>query len=91
VEDGVTLNYGELGTLLYNYLSPRFNIYTSKPSSTMLHALLFKECDMTAIDNISTAPKTAPQGIFTLSGIRMTGDNLPKGIYIQNGKKFVVK
>ncbi|MBP5386122.1 MAG: M6 family metalloprotease domain-containing protein [Prevotella sp.] len=91
VTDGVTLNYAELGTMLFNYLSPRFNIYTSTPSSTMLHALLFKECDTTAISSIYSAPRTAPQGIFTLSGIRVTGDDLPKGIYIRNGKKFVVK
>lgn len=31
------------------------------------------------------------EGIYTLSGIRVNGDNLPKGIYIVNGKKIVIK
>ncbi|MBQ2209344.1 MAG: hypothetical protein II404_05210, partial [Prevotella sp.] len=29
--------------------------------------------------------------IYNLQGVRMTGSNLPKGIYVKNGKKFVVK
>ena len=31
------------------------------------------------------------EGIYTLSGIRVNSDNLPKGIYIVNGKKIVIK
>lgn len=29
--------------------------------------------------------------IYNLQGVRMNGDNLPKGIYVKNGRKFVVK
>ena len=29
--------------------------------------------------------------IYNLNGVRMNGENLPKGIYVKNGKKFVVK
>ena len=29
--------------------------------------------------------------IYNLNGVRMNGENLPKGIYIKNGKKFVIK
>lgn len=29
--------------------------------------------------------------IYNLNGVRMNADNLPKGIYIKNGKKFVIK
>lgn len=29
--------------------------------------------------------------IYNLQGVRMTGSNLPKGIYVKNGKKFVIK
>jgi hypothetical protein len=29
--------------------------------------------------------------VYTLSGIRMSGKNLPKGIYIIGGKKVMVK
>ena len=68
-----------------------FNIYTSLPNKNMLHALLFKECDVDAIPGVQASPKATSQGIYSLSGVRMTGDNLPKGIYIKNGKKYVVK
>ena len=30
-------------------------------------------------------------GIYTLSGMKVSGDYLPKGIYIVNGKKMVIK
>ena len=33
--------------------------------------------------------KNAP--IYNLNGVLMNGENLPKGIYVKNGKKFVVK
>ena len=91
VEEGVAMSYENLGTLLYNIESPRFNIYTSLPNKNMLHALLFKECDVDAIPGVQASPKATSQGIYSLSGVRMTGDNLPKGIYIKNGKKYVVK
>ena len=91
VDNGVAMSYKDYGTLLYYYTSPCFNIYTSKPSNFMLHALLFKESDETAIHDAITAPRTTSQGTYSLSGMRMTEGNLPKGIYIRNGKKFVVK
>lgn len=91
VEGGVAMSYDEMGTLLFNYLSPRFNIYTSKTSNNMMYALLYKESDETGINYEVTVPKEVPQGTYTLSGMRVTGNNLPKGIYIRNGKKFIVK
>ena len=44
----------------------------------------------TGIDTPITDTKTA-QGIYTLSGVRLSGElkHLPKGIYIVNGKKVV--
>ena len=46
--------------------------------------------DPTAIET-PTADNTAVQGIYTLSGVRMSGElkDLPKGVYIVNGKKVV--
>ena len=46
--------------------------------------------DPTAIET-PTADNTAVEGIYTLSGVRMSGElkDLPKGIYIVNGKKVV--
>ena len=49
---------------------------------------------ITSDPNIIEAPTvnaTAAQGIYTLSGVRVSNElkNLPKGIYIVNGKKVV--
>ena len=46
--------------------------------------------DPTAIET-PTADNTAVEGIYTLSGVRLSGElkDLPKGIYIVNGKKVV--
>lgn len=57
----------------------------------------FDENTSTGIKNMTTAETTAKDGaIYSLEGklVRQQGassDGLPKGIYIQNGKKFVVK
>ncbi len=46
--------------------------------------------DPTAIET-PTADNTTVEGIYTLSGVRMSGElkDLPKGVYIVNGKKVV--
>ncbi len=36
-------------------------------------------------------PVSASDAIYNLQGARMNGNNLPAGIYVKNGKKFVVK
>lgn len=44
----------------------------------------------TAISNITVAEEeNAP--VYTISGVRVNGKNLPAGLYIKNGKKFIVK
>lgn len=50
--------------------------------------LNFEEGEPTGIATVTT-DENAP--IYNLQGIRMNGKNLPKGIYIQGGKKFMVK
>ena len=47
--------------------------------------------DATGINTLATATTTTQQSIYTLSGVRISNDlnNLPKGIYIVNGKKVV--
>ena len=41
--------------------------------------------------NTPTIDTTAKQGIYTLSGVKLGGEvkDLPKGVYIVNGKKVV--
>jgi len=51
-------------------------------------SLNFSEGIVTGINNVSATPKA--NGIFyTLSGVRMS--NPQKGLYIQNGKKVIIK
>ena len=42
------------------------------------------------IGSISLSPATKrAEGIYTISGVRVNGKNLPKGVYIINGEKVV--
>lgn len=43
--EGVTMTFGDYGTMLYNVNSPRFTTYTSNPSATMLQAHLYMETE----------------------------------------------
>lgn len=43
----------------------------------------------TAIDFVETADDDAP--IFNLQGKRVSRENLPAGVYVKNGRKFIVK
>ena len=46
----------------------------------------------TAIQAVDVEKPLVDDGvIYNLQGVRMTGSNLPKGIYVKNGKKFIVK
>lgn len=48
--------------------------------------------DVNAISNVNAADKAnADAPVYNISGMRVNKNNLQKGIYIQNGKKFVVK
>ena len=74
------------GTIQYNASSPRFMNYTSNQKP----AVLYVQKTSTAIKSIHTN-KTVATRIYTLDG-RYVGtdpDQLPRGIYILNGKKIV--
>ncbi len=47
--------------------------------------------DLTGIDSLTSSDnaKTGSQTIYTLDGRAVSAENLPKGVYIQKGKKFV--
>ena len=45
--------------------------------------------ETTGIDTVES--ETEKAAVYNLQGIRMTGAKLPKGVYISNGKKFMVK
>lgn len=45
----------------------------------------------TAINNVKEEVEDVNAPVYDLSGRKAEGKNLPKGIYVKNGKKFVVK
>ena len=47
--------------------------------------------ETTEINEVRTEAVATSNEVYTLSGVRMEGAALPKGIYIVNGKKMVVK
>ena len=47
--------------------------------------------DKTGIYNVKATESESSDDTYTLSGIRVENKQLPKGIYIKNGKKVVVK
>ena len=64
--------------------------YLTVPVTTKVQGFVLnlEEGETTGIATVVTN-EDAP--IYNLQGIRMNGKNLPKGIYIQGGKKFMVK
>ncbi len=59
-----------------------------KPQLTVV----YKKVSSTGVDRITlTIPANVDDKVYNLQGVRMKGENLPAGIYIKNGKKFVVK
>lgn len=64
--------------------------YLTVPKTTSVQGFVLnlEEGETTGIATVVTN-EDAP--IYNLQGIRMNGKNLPKGIYIQGGKKFMVK
>lgn len=65
--------------------------YLAIPKSSNVNASSFVFDDLTGIRSIAVDNVENTDGVYTLSGIRMDGKALPKGIYIVNGKKMVIK
>ncbi|GAB6975412.1 DUF2436 domain-containing protein [Prevotella falsenii] len=69
----------------------RFTMHMTENESNDAAKLTITEDDPTAIETPTADNTTATQGIYTLSGVRRSGElkDLPKGVYIVNGKKVV--
>lgn len=94
---GYTLSKGD-DVFLYNQDSPRFTTY-SKNNSTgsfaspavLYYRTISEPIDPpTGIESMKSA-KISENAIYNLRGQQMKHESLPKGIYIRDGKKFVVK
>ena len=81
--------WGEDGGAAFTMTKPS-TAYLTVPQTTKVQGFVLnlEEGETTGIATVVTN-EDAP--IYNLQGIRMNGKNLPKGIYIQGGKKFMVK
>ena len=60
--------------------------------SANVNRMMLGDWDVTGINEVqAAAPQVDDEAVYNLSGIKMDADNLPKGIYIRGGKKFIVK
>ena len=65
--------------------------YLAIPKSSDINISSFSFDDLNGIKGIVSDSTTERGEVYTLSGMRMNGNQLPKGIYIVNGKKGVIK
>ena len=66
-------------------------IYNIKEENGIITFDYLKDYTTLAIDGVSQENVTTGTTIYDLQGRKMAGNDLNKGIYIKNGKKFVVK
>ena len=76
------------------YLRP-MNAFITRPEGSVAHTIYLQDPDgtITAIQAISAdgAEAIAVEGWYTVDGIKLQGIPTEKGIYINNGKKIVIK
>ena len=54
--------------------------------------VVYKKITPTGVEHIAgNVPTAKSDAVYSLQGLRMNGKNLPAGIYVKDGKKFVVK
>ncbi len=90
IKDGnVGFYWGATGGAAFEMTKPS-TAYLTVPQEMAVQGFVLnlEEGETTGIATVVTN-EDAP--IYNLQGIRMNGKNLPKGIYIQGGKKFMVK
>ena len=72
-----------------------YRAFLAIPVTTTAPSLFFDDgngtTDIISIEDIHGMEVISDGAIYNLQGVRMNSDNLPKGIYVKNGKKFVVK
>lgn len=90
-DDGYTLK-ATAGILQYNVSSPRFTTYTSSQGPAVLYYRTISEPTDPSTGIISMKwAKTYGKTVYNLRGQQVKTAQLPKGVYIRDGKKFVVK
>ncbi len=66
--------------------------YLALGTTASVKAFLFDGGTLTGISTVNASKSNdANAPVYTLSGVRMSGSQLPAGVYIKNGRKFMVK
>ncbi len=90
----VLANVAETGTGFYK-LADNNKVYANKAYLVYTGTTAAKEFipfdTTTAVDKITVSKDSEQDAIYSLTGAKMQGKRLPKGIYIVNGKKMVVR
>ncbi len=83
------------GTINYIYTTlyvPEGSLAAYQTANVWKYFMKIKEYDPTGIEDVVLDTESSNLPIYNLQGVRMKdADNLPSGIYIQGGKKFIVK
>jgi hypothetical protein len=73
------------------FMNGAHKAFLAIPKSSGVNASSFVFDELTGIRAITIENAEGAEGVYTLSGMRIDGKQLPKGIYIVNGKKMVIK
>lgn len=89
---GYTLSKGD-DVFLYNQDSPRFTTYANPGSFSSPAVLYYRTKSTEPVTGIESMKWAKMNGnvIYDLRGQQVKATQLPKGVYIRDGKKFVVK
>ena len=72
-----------------------YRAFLASSSTTFAPTLLFDDgngtTDIVSMKDVHGLEIISDGAIYNLQGVRMNGNKLPKGIYVKNGRKFVVK
>jgi len=93
--DSYVLQNGDDGVGFYkvnsdNITAQPFRAYLTAQSGDAKLRIIYPE-DITAIEGIAASEEDVEGAWFTISGVRLEGKPTAKGIYINRGKKFIVK
>jgi hypothetical protein len=83
------------GTINYIYTTlyvPEGSLAAYQTADVWKYFMKIKEYDPTGIEDVVLDTESSNLPVYNLQGVRMKdADNLTSGIYIQGGKKFIVK
>lgn len=93
---GISTDGSEIKKMKNNTKATYYRAFLAdnRPGSAPALSLDFNDGNGTtdiSIEKIHGLEMASDGAIYNLQGVRMNGDNLPKGIYVKNGRKFVVK